>query len=29
MNANYPGTFWWTFGQGHNPTVAELDAILA
>jgi len=30
MNSNYPAsTFWWTFGQGGNPTLAQLEAALA
>ena len=28
MNANWPGTFWWTFSRGRNPTVAELETLL-
>ena len=28
MNANWPGTFWWSFAQGRNPTLAELDVLL-
>ena len=30
MNSNYPASsFWWTFGQGSNPTLAQLEAALA
>ncbi len=28
MNANWPGTFWWTFSRGRNPTLAELETLL-
>ncbi len=30
MDSNYPGlNFWWTFGRGSNPTLTELEAVLA